>query len=205
MAKKSTESAKSPADAAPTTNMAQANKAPATAPATPEAARAETQRQFDEIVELSTDVNNPAAVSLLCDKVAHQPDPEVRTRALEAIRSVNDTNAIPRLEEAVQILENPVEKAAVMEVIEYLKLPESMPDTPPTNMLSAADTSKLPPIKRTSGEQNRKKRADKIRASARMQRQGQSQQAPQQPAPSAPAQDATQPVGQSPDTAPPPQ
>jgi hypothetical protein len=211
--KKPADDGKSVADNGVPTATAPTNKAQAVANLSPEAAKAEVQKQLDEINELIADgPNNPAAASLLCDKLAHQPDAEVRAKALEGVVALNDTNAISRLEEAAQILEDPREKVAVMNAIEYLKLPDSTPDTPPTNGLSAAEAAALPPIKPTPGRLSPKEKEEKRRANARMQRQQrQTQQrlpqttapqtAPAQPAPSAP--DATQPAAQPQDAAPP--
>ena len=52
------------------------------------------------------------------------PEPEVRKEALEALQQLGDTNAIPELEEIARNIQDPREKVAVMDVIEYLKLPD---------------------------------------------------------------------------------
>jgi hypothetical protein len=90
---------------------------------------------------------------------------------------MNDTNAIPRLQEAEQVVENPREKVAIMDAIAYLQLPETMPDKPPTNDLVTADSTTNQPIviKRLPGE-GKKARA----AAARTKRPGQRQTVPGQ-------------------------
>jgi hypothetical protein len=149
-------------------------------------------------------LSDPAARSLLLEKVAH-PEPEVRHAALQAVVSINYTDAIPRLEEVEQMLENPREKVAVMDAISYLKLPDVMPDTPGTNDMAPMDFSRSPQNKVMPGDPG-KKRNPKSRSARRQQKQGEpamppTQQDPQAAPPADPSQ--TQPATPAPDTAPP--
>ena len=121
---------------------------------------AEIEKQLDEIRGLVVEgAGNPTATSLLLDKVTHA-EPAVRTAALEGVLALNDSNAIPRLQEAEQILENPREKVAVMDAIAYLQLPETMPDTPATNDLPGMDFSRQP-VKRNPADPAQKKRGSR--------------------------------------------
>ena len=60
---------------------------------------------------------------LFC-KITHR-EPEVRKAARDALVQLGDTNAIPGLEQAVRLVEDPREKLALMEAIDYLKLPDA--------------------------------------------------------------------------------
>src|SRR5208282_235591 len=66
--------------------------------------------------------NNPTIIAALVDKVAN-PEKEVRSAALEALRQLNDTNAVPGLQKAAELIKDPRGKVAVLDVIDYLKLP----------------------------------------------------------------------------------
>ena len=64
----------------------------------------------------------PQTTGLLLGKVTHR-EPEVRKAALEALVQLNDTNAIPGLEQATSLIEDPREKVTLMDAVSYLKLP----------------------------------------------------------------------------------
>jgi len=159
---------------------------------------AEVEKQLDEIRGLVVDGStDPAARSLLLEKITHA-EPAVRSAALQGVVALNDSNAIPRLEEAEQVVENPREKVAIMDAIAYLKLPETMPETPPTNDLPGMDFSQPLPQK-SAGPNAQTKRAPSARAARRLERaQARSQKGapptavpqapPAAPAPSAPPQ-----------------
>ena len=84
------------------------------------------QKDFDEIREIiAAGSPGPLEMSSLVDKITHV-DPEVRKSALEAIQQLNATNAVPRLREAMNHLDDPREKAAILNVIEFLELPDSL-------------------------------------------------------------------------------
>jgi hypothetical protein len=85
--------------------------------------QAEVVRELDQIRELQAQgAGDPATISLLLGKVTHH-EPEVRKASLEALVQLNDTNAIPGLEQATTLIENPREKVAFMDAVAYLKLP----------------------------------------------------------------------------------
>jgi len=98
---------------------------------------AEVGKQVDEIRGVVVG-GDPEGRTLLLAKLT-DPEPAVRSAALDAVTALNETNAIPRLEEAVQTLDNPREKAAIMDAIAYLKLPNTIPDTPLTNDVALTD------------------------------------------------------------------
>lgn len=77
--------------------------------------------------------NNSTIISALIDKVPH-PEAEVRKAALAALVQLNDTNAVPGLEKAVEAIKDPRAKVDVMDTIDYLKLPNVMPDVQPADL-----------------------------------------------------------------------
>jgi hypothetical protein len=90
------------------------------------------EKELDAIRELQGEAdgeNNPTIIPALLDKVAN-PEVVVRSAALEALRQLNDTNAIPGLQRAEEVITDPRGKVAVLDVIDYLKLP-NVTDVPP--------------------------------------------------------------------------
>jgi len=93
------------------------------------------QDAIQEILGQADGTNNPAVIAALLEKVAH-PEAEVRAAALEAIKQMNDTNAVPGLEQAEAATKDPREKVALLDTIDYLKLPSitsGVPDELATN------------------------------------------------------------------------
>jgi HEAT repeat protein len=138
----------------------------------------------------------------LLDKLT-DAEPAVRSAALQAVLSLNETNAIPRLEEAEQNVENPREKVAIMDAIAYLKLPDTMPAVPLTNDPSAMGFPDRPARNNSPAAnfQNMKDRSS--RAARRLLQSGQTPpgQPPGAAPPAAPPQD--QPAAPDPAAAPP--
>ena len=84
---------------------------------------AEVAKALDEVRELQAKGTiQPDATELLLAKVTH-PEPEVRRAALAALVQLHATNALPGLEQAEALVENPREKVALMDAIDFLKLP----------------------------------------------------------------------------------
>lgn len=91
----------------------------------------DTSKELDEIRQLEGEGSqNPHAGGMLLGKVTHK-EPEVRTAAIAALIQLNDTNVIPGLEEAIALVDDPRDKVAIKDAIDYLKLPSVMPDEPP--------------------------------------------------------------------------
>ena len=93
------------------------------------------QDAIQEILGQADGTNNPTVIAALLEKVAH-PEAEVRAAALEAIKQMNDTNAVPGLEQAEAATKDPREKVALLDTIDYLKLPSitsGVPDELATN------------------------------------------------------------------------
>ena len=104
---------------------------------------AERVKELDQVRELMfRGVGDPMTAELLLGKVAHQ-DMEVRKAAAQALMQLNATNTIPGLEQALAQTQDPGEKVGLIEVINYLKLPEDAP--PPPASSTTAGTDPLPP------------------------------------------------------------
>jgi hypothetical protein len=102
-----------------------------TVPMTAEMRAAQVEKEQDQIRELLAEgAGNPHNTGLLLAKLVHR-EPEVRKAAIEALVLLNDTNAIPGMQQALTVLEDPRDKAALMDAIDQLKLPDLMSDLPP--------------------------------------------------------------------------
>jgi hypothetical protein len=158
---------------------------------------AELGKELDQIRSIVVEgVGSPTTLGILVGKVTHA-EPAVRSAALQAVVSLNDTNAIPGLEKAAEAMEDPREKVAVMDAIAYLKLPDGLPDTPLTNAMIVSSTS-APPWAVKWPPNSHQKKALRSRAQRRLQN---AQAQGQQGAPPVPAQ--SQPMAPDPASAPP--
>jgi hypothetical protein len=129
--------------------VVQVNPNSSNAAATPEQLRAaEVGKELDAIQELQGEadgMNNSTIIPALIGKVEN-PEVEVRKAALAALVQLNDTNAVPGLEQAVEVIKDPRAKVDVMDTIDYLKLPNVMPDVPPADLdTNIPDTTTIPP------------------------------------------------------------
>lgn len=109
----------------------------------PEVRAALIEQEVAQIRELQGEVdgtNNPIIINALLDKFAN-PELEVRAAALQALKELNDTNALPGLERVAAGMNEPREKVAVLDAIDYIKLPSATQNVPPdlqTNYIDAA-------------------------------------------------------------------
>jgi HEAT repeat protein len=76
---------------------------------------------------------DPTALPAVVGRLAN-PNAEVRAEAVDAAIHLGDTNAIPALNNAVQHVEDPHEKVALLQAVAYLSLP-SREATPRTNVV----------------------------------------------------------------------
>jgi len=97
---------------------------------------------IQELLREADGDNNPAIISGLLDKVVY-PEPAVRAAALDALKQLNDTNAVPGLQQAVERIADLRGKVAVLDVIDYLKLPGVMDNVPPESATNSADRISL--------------------------------------------------------------
>ena len=102
------------------------------------------EKEIEQIQDLqgqADGTNNPMIITALIDKLAN-PEAEVRQAALDALKQLNDTNAVPGLEKAAENISDPREKVTVLDTIDYLKLPsvtQNVSSESPTNYAFHAD------------------------------------------------------------------
>ena len=135
--------AKADSQSATTNDQAvQVNPNSSNAAATQEQSRAaEVGKELDAIQALlgeADGMNNSTIIPALLAKVAH-PEAEVRKAALAALVQLNDTNAVPGLEQAAELMKDPRAKVAVMDTIDYLNLPSVTPEVTPDNATNNRD------------------------------------------------------------------
>jgi hypothetical protein len=154
---------------------------------------AELASAMDQVRDLQAQgPSDPATADLLLAKVTHK-EPEVRKAAVEALVQLDATNAIPGLEQALGLTQDPQDKIALLQAINYLKLPaETAPppwvkppgpgdEAPPPADFTAVQ-KRDPTVPRTPRERKARPRRDAV-------------------PPAAPG--GTQPVAPVPDAAPP--
>ena len=136
------------AQANPNSNATGTNDQPAAAghpgqpPVVSEEVRAALiERDIQDILDLQSQVdgsNNLVIINALLEKFSN-PEAEVRQTALRVIKEMNDTNAVPGLQKAVAGTTDAREKVAIMDAIDYIKMPTMTDDVPPemaTNLAS---------------------------------------------------------------------
>lgn len=99
--------------------------------------------QISDLQGQADGTNNPQLIMAILDKFSN-PELEVRQAALQALKEMNDTNAVPGLEKVAASLQDAREKVAVMDTIEYIKLPSVTQNVPPeyaTNLVFASHSS----------------------------------------------------------------
>jgi hypothetical protein len=134
--------------AATNDQVVQVNPNSSNAAASPEQmSAAAVGKELDAIQELQGEadgMNNSTIIPALIGKVEN-PEAEVRTAALAALVQLNDTNAVPGLEQAAELMKDPRAKVAVLDTIDYLKLPNVMPDVPPADLDTNIPATTMPP------------------------------------------------------------
>ena len=117
-----------------------------TAAITEQLRAAEVENEVNQIQDLQGEAdgtNNPIIITALLDKLSH-PEAEVRKAVLDALKQLNDTNAVPGLEQAAENIKDPREKVAVLDTIDYIKLPSATENVPPelaTNFPTSTSTT----------------------------------------------------------------
>ena len=105
------------------------------------------QKELEAITEIfnAADGTNNATIIIpaLIDKVLH-PEAAVRQAALEALKQLDDTNAVPGLEKAQESIKDPHGKVAVLDTIDYLKLPSVSADAPADYKYTPPDPQSIP-------------------------------------------------------------
>jgi hypothetical protein len=89
----------------------------------------DTQTLVQKITDIQAEGSpTPGGRAVLLAALSEGKEKEVRQAALNAIVQLDDTAAIPGLEQALAQIADPREKAAVMDAVEQLKLPSSTPE-----------------------------------------------------------------------------
>jgi hypothetical protein len=103
------------------------------------------EKEVEQIQDLQGQAdgpNNPMIISALLAKLSH-PEAKVRQAVLEAVKQMDDTNAVPGLEQAAESIKDPREKVAMLDTIEYLKLPSATANVPPELATNNFDISSI--------------------------------------------------------------
>lgn len=126
---------------------------------------ADVVRELDQVRELqATGAGDEKVVALLVARVSHT-EPQVREAAIAALVQLNDTNAIPGLEQALGLTQDTRDKAALQQAIEYLKLPSSVPaEIPPAS--ADATTTPSSPVGASRTERPSFQRTQRAKAAA---------------------------------------
>ena len=109
--------------------------------------RAAIEKDMDKLNEALIDGgSDPKLVEAVRERLLH-PDADVRKAAVETIMHLNDRAAIPNLNQALAQVEDPREKVAIMDAIEYLQTPDGDPqfiaDAPPPGPLATGATNRF--------------------------------------------------------------
>jgi hypothetical protein len=99
--------------------------------------------QIHDLVAEADETNNPIIITALLDKMAN-PEAEVRQAARDALRQLNDTNAVPGLQKVAGTTKDPHEKVAVLDLIDYIQTPSVTQNATPeevSNSITAANFS----------------------------------------------------------------
>ena len=92
--------------------------------------RAELAKGLDRVRELEAQgPGDQATVDMLLAMLSNR-EPEVRKSAVQSLVQLNATNAVPGLEQALALTEDPREKIVLMDAINYLKLPGDVAPPP---------------------------------------------------------------------------
>ena len=83
--------------------------------------RAYAERRVAELLELASQ-DDPVSLEMILSELTNR-DPEIRKAALNATLQARNRDAIPRLAEAAEQTDDPREKAAIADAIDFLRLP----------------------------------------------------------------------------------
>ena len=100
------------------------------------------EKEVEQIHDLQDQVdgtNNLIVISALIDKLSN-PEAEVRQAVLDTLKQMNDTNAVPGLERAAESIKDAREKVAVLDTIDYIKLPSATENVPTEFLTNAVHT-----------------------------------------------------------------
>jgi hypothetical protein len=90
-------------------------------------------QEIDDIRRLPAQAdgsNNSVIIATLVQKLSC-PEAALHHAALEALKHLNDTNAIPPMQQAAAAMTDAREKVAVLDAIDYINLPNLTQNVPP--------------------------------------------------------------------------
>lgn len=90
-------------------------------------------KEVEQIQDLEGQVdgtNNVMIINALLAKMTN-PEAEVRQAVLDALKRMNDTNSLPGLQKVAAAISDPRERVAVLDAIDYIKLPSATDNVPP--------------------------------------------------------------------------
>lgn len=99
---------------------------------------ARKQQDMDIISDALLSDKAEQALALIADRLIND-EPEVRNAAIEGMKHLGDSNAIPLLSNALQYVEDPREKVTILDTIEYLATSSS---PAPTNGIDFSEIEK---------------------------------------------------------------
>jgi len=94
---------------------------PAAQPATEDAHEAYVEKRSAELMDIAM-TDERTNLDIILSEISNR-DPEIRKAALEATIQFGSRDAIPKLADAISQTDDPNEKAALADAIEFLKLP----------------------------------------------------------------------------------
>jgi HEAT repeat protein len=78
-------------------------------------------RRTAELNELAMQ-DNPEAHQQIADELKN-PDKEIRKAALEALKQANDRSVVPQMQQMADQTDDPGEKQAILDAIDFINLP----------------------------------------------------------------------------------
>jgi hypothetical protein len=102
------------------------------------------QEEIQELFGEANGSNNGVIITALVEKVKSR-EAEVRKAALSALATLNDTNAVPELQKLADKTEDPREKVAIMDTIDYLNLPDAFANVKVTTTNNSDTPVVIPP------------------------------------------------------------
>jgi HEAT repeat protein len=120
-------------DNTPATNPSVAAGPVAATAVSPEIRAAVIDKEVGDIQALANEAdgtNNVEIITTLVGKLS-EPEPEVRSAVIDGLRQMNDTNAVAPLQKAAESIQDAREKVAVLDLIDYLRMPSITQNVPP--------------------------------------------------------------------------
>ncbi len=112
-------------------------------------AAAEHEKYVAEQIHRLNDLamnDDTASRDTILSELKNNPDKEIRAAALEAAIQFDDRSVVPPMQQIAAETQDPEEKAAILEAIDYINLP-SLSEYAATHPLTPRVTPKIPPAR----------------------------------------------------------